>query len=449
MRVLILPLIYMSVRRTHPRIATQNKHPPDIKIVWVDIKLPREALYNPRAHSEAQETQLTASIDTFGAVEPLVLNGARNRLNVVIGGHFRLKVFRKLGYKTVPVVYVNIPSIEREKELNLRLNKNTGDWDWEALKEFDTDFLKDVGFDAGELAQFWDGALETEDDGFDVEKELEKIGKPKTKRGDRYQLGSHILLCDDATNAKDVQRLVGKTKIEMIYCDPPYNIDLSYDKGISNKMRYGGKTKDNKTEQEYREFLSTTLGNALAVAKTDTHVFCWCDQKFIGLLQSLYPTLGVDFRRVCLWIKNNQNMTPQVAFNKCYEPCVYGVRGKPYLSPSIQNLNEVANKEVGNGNRLIDDIQDHLDLWLCKRLPTVEYEHPTAKPPTLHEKAIRRCTKPGDAILDLFGGSGSTLIAAHQMKRRAFLCEIEPIFCDLIIRRFEAVSGEKASLLKP
>jgi DNA modification methylase len=89
-----------------------------------------------------------------------------------------------------------------------------------------------------------------------------------------------------------------------------------------------------------------------------------------------------------------------------------------------------------------------IDLWICKRLPTVEYEHPTAKPPTLHEKAIRRCTKPGDAILDLFGGSGSTLIAAYQMKRRAFLCEIEPIFCDLIIRRFEAVSGLKASLLK-
>jgi DNA modification methylase len=233
----------------------------------------------------------------------------------------------------------------------------------------------------------------------------------------------------------------------MVYCDPPYNIDLSYDKGISNKMRYGGKTKDYKTEEEYRQFLLATLGNALCISKPDVHVFCWCDQKFIGLLQSLYPTLGVDFRRVCLWIKKNQNMTPQVAFNKCYEPCVYGVRGKPYLSPSIQNLNEVANKEVGNGNRLIDDIQDMIDLWMCKRLPTVEYEHPTAKPPTLHEKAIRRCTKPGDAILDLFGGSGSTLIAAHQMKRQAFLCEIEPIFCDLIIRRFEAVSGQKVSLL--
>jgi DNA modification methylase len=425
----------------------KSKYPSDLRIIWVDIDALRPAVYNPRTHNEAQEVRLTESINDFGAVEPLVVNGAKSRFNIVIGGHFRLKIFRKLGYKTVPVVYVNIPSVEREKELNLRLNKNTGDWDWEALKQFDTDFLKDVGFDAGELAQFWDGALETEDDGFDVEKELKKIRKPKTKRGDRYQLGSNMLLCGDAMNPDDVKRLVGKTKIDMVYCDPPYNIDLSYDKGISNKMRYGGKTKDNKTEEEYQKFLVTALGNALSVSKPDAHIFCWCDQKFIGLLQRIYPSLGVNFRRVCLWIKNNQNMTPQVAFNKCYEPCVYGVRGKPYLSPSIQNLNEVANKEAGNGNRLIDDILDMMDLWMCKRLPTVEYEHPTAKPPTLHEKAIRRCTKPGDAILDLFGGSGSTLIAAHQMKRRAFLCEIEPIFCDLIIRRFEAVSGQKVSLL--
>lgn len=434
--------------KSAPSSHFRNKHPPDLKIVWVDIDAPRPALYNPRAHNAVQEEQLTESIDNFGAVEPLVLNGAKNRFNIVIGGHFRLQIFRKLGYKTVPVVYVNIPSIQREKELNLRLNKNTGDWDWEALKEFDTDFLQDVGFDAGELAHFWDGALETEDDGFNVEQELEKIRKPKSKSGDRYRLGPNILLCGDATKLEDVKRLVGKTQIDMVYCDPPYNIDLSYDRGISNNQRYGGSTKDNKPECEYRDFLASALCNALFVAKPDVHFFCWCDQKFIGLLQGLYPKLGVDFRRVCLWIKNNQNMTPQVAFNKCYEPCVYGVRGKPYLSPSIQNLNEVANKEVGNGNRLIDDILDMLDLWVCKRLPTIEYEHPTAKPPTLHEKSIRRCTKPGDTILDLFGGSGSTLIAAHQMKRRAFLCEIEPIFCDLIIRRFEAVSGLKASLLK-
>jgi DNA modification methylase len=436
-------------QKKHTQKLPRTHAPPDLQIVWVPIGELKPAAYNPRTHSEEQECQLTESITRFSIVEPIVVNGAPKRKNIVIGGHFRLSVLKKLGYATVPVVYVYITSPERERELNLRLNRNVGEWDWSILKEFDTDFLKDVGFDAGELAQFWDGTLDTEDDHFDVEKELEEIGKPKAKRGDRYQLGPHILLCGDATNVEDVKRLAQKVRIDMVYCDPPYNIDLSYDKGISNKMRYGGQTKDNKTEEDYRAFLKIALVNALSVSKPDTHVFCWCDQKFIGLLQSLFPALGVDFRRVCLWIKNNQNMTPQVAFNKCYEPCVYGVRGKPYLSPQLQNLNEVANKEVGTGNRLIDDVVDLLDLWLCKRLPSAEYEHATAKPPTLHEKAIRRCTKPGDAILDLFGGSGSTLVAAHQMKRRAFLCEIEPVFVDLIIRRFEVLTGLKASLLKP
>lgn len=435
-------------KNTQKNTVPRDKAPPDLRIVWIDINLLRPAAYNPRKHSAEQETQLMESIKRFSVVEPIVVNGAPGRKNIVIGGHFRLEVLRKLGYKTVPVVYVHIASPEREKELNLRLNRNVGEWDWEALKEFNTDFLMDAGFDAGELAHFWDGMLETEDDGFEEQKELEKIKKPRVKVGDLYQLGEHRLLCGDATKRKDVERLVGKTKIDMVYCDPPYNISLSYDRGISNKQRYGGKTDDDKSEEEYRAFLASAIGNALAVSHPDVHVFCWCDQKFIGLLQSLYPTLGVDFRRVALWIKNNQNMTPQVAFNKCYEPCVYGVRGKPPLSPSLWNLNEVMNKEVGNGNRLIDDILDLLDLWLCKRLPTVDYEHPTSKPPTLHEKAIRRCTKPGSTILDLFGGSGSTLVAAHQMKRRAFLCEIEPVFAELCIRRFEAVSGQKASLLK-
>jgi len=427
---------------------TRTQAAPDLQIVWVPPEELKGAAYNPRTHSEEQERQLTESITRFSVVEPIVVNGAPNRKNIVIGGHFRLEVLKKLGYKTVPVVYVHISSVEREKELNLRLNKNIGDWDWDLLKEFDTDFLKDAGFDAGELAANWDGVLETEDDGFDVEKELEKIKKPMVKPGQLYRLGESRLLCGDALKLEDIERLVGKAKIDMIYCDPPYNISLDYSRGISSKMHYGGKTKDNKTEVEYREFLAATIGNALAVSKPDAHVFYWCDQAYIGLLQALYPTLGIDFKRVCLWVKNNQNMTPQVAFNKCYEPCVYGVRGKPYLSPRLHNLNEVANKEVGTGNRLIDDILDLLDLWLCKRLPSADYEHATSKPPTLHEKAIRRCTKPGDAILDLFGGSGSTLVAAHQMKRCAFLCEIEPIFCDLIIRRFEAASGLKASLLK-
>src|SRR3989338_533029 len=355
-------------KKIRTNVFTRPIRPPGLTVVSVPLDDLRSADYNPRIWDETQLEKLMESIRLHGFIDPVIANGSRKRRNVVIGGHMRLEAARRLGMTEVPVVFVDIPSLEREKDLNLRLNRSTGQWDFEKLKEFDVEMLLDVGFDATELSEIWDGALETEDDHFDVDKELEKIKKPKVKSGELYALGDHRLLCGDAQQFEHVEKLVGKRKIDMIYCYPPYNIDLSYDRGISNKQRYGGKTNDNKPECLYRDFLATTLCNALFVAKPDVHFFCWCDQKYIGLLQGLYPRLGVDFRRVCLWIKNNQNMTPQVAFNKCYEPCVYGVRGKPYLSPTIQNLNEVINKEVGNGNRLIDDVLDMLDLWLCKRL---------------------------------------------------------------------------------
>lgn len=419
-----------------------------LEIVYVPVDDLRKADYNPRTHTDGDEAHLTTSIDTYGPVEPLVVNAAPKRKNIIIGGHFRLEVMRKLGYETVPVVYVHIPDIKREKELNLRLNRNVGRWDLEKLGDlFDTEFLLNVGFDDTDLSQIWDDALAAEDDTFDVEAAVKEIKKPKAKPGDLYDLGGHRLLCGDSTDQKTVQRLVGKHRIDMLYCDPPYNISLDYSAGVSNKMQYGGKTNDSRTNDDYRSFLLSTLRNGLMASKEDCHVFTYCDQRYIGMLQLLYPELGVDFKRVVLWIKNNFNMTPQVAFNKCYEPCVYGTRGSPYLSPRAHNFTEILNKEISNGNRTIDDIMDMFDIWLCKRLPTTEYEHPTAKNPTLHERSLRRCTKPGDLVLDLFGGSGSTLIAAHQMKRKCFLMEWDPVFVDVILRRFEAAFSIKPTLL--
>jgi DNA modification methylase len=424
------------------------KIPATIKIVSFPIDKLRPAPYNPRTHTDAQKAQLRESIEEYGPVDPIIANSAKGRENIVIGGHFRVEVLREMGFTEVPVLFVDIPSIKREKELNLRLNRNTGEWDFEKLKAFDMDLLLHIGFDDGDLSAIWDGMLETEDDQFNIEKELEQIKKPKTKAGEIYQLGNHRLICGDATDATVVKRLVGKHRIDMVYLDPPYNIGLDYDKGLGNAMRYGGKTKDNKSDQEYGSFLKCAFENALSVAKPDCHFFCYCDHGYIGLLHTLYREIGIEPQRTCLWIKNNLNVTLQVAFSKCYEPCIYGARGKPYLCDSIRNLTEILNKEICSGNRAIDDILDLLDIWLCKRLHNMEYEHPTEKPPTLHEKALRRCTKAGSTVLDLFGGSGSTLIACEQMKRRSFLCEIEPLFCDLIIRRFEALTGLKASLLK-
>lgn len=420
----------------------------NVTICYVPADALRAADYNPRTHDKAAEEKLKESIRKYGLVDPLIVNAAPKRKNVVIGGHFRLEMAKALGIEKVPVVYVDIPDIAREKELNLRLNRNTGSWNWDLLKGFDIGLLSEVGFDDVDLGNIWDDALETEDDGFDIEKALKEIKKPKSKLGDLYQLGHHRLLCGDATDPEVMKRLVGKERMAMIYSDPPYNIALDYDKGIGSKTGYGGRTDDKKTDAEYREFLKRTMTNALAASAPDAHVFYWCDQKYIGLLQSLFEEQGLVNRRVCLWIKNNQNPTPQVAFNKAYEPCVYATRGKPFLNQRVKNLNETLNKEVGSGNRLTDDILDLLDIWLVDRLPGKEYQHPTQKPPTLHEKALRRCTRPGDAVLDCFSGSGSTLIACEQLKRRFYGTEVEPIFCDLIIKRYEALTNDKAKLVR-
>jgi len=148
---------------------------------------------------------------------------------------------------------------------------------------------------------------------------------------------------------------------------------------------------------------------------------------------------------VCLWIKNGQNPTPGVAFSKCFEPCTYGTIGSPYLNESIQNLNEVSNGDMTTGNDLLDQISD---IWATKRLSAKEYTHATSKPPKLHEKAIRRCTRPGDIILDSFSGSASTMIAAEQLKRRVYAVELEPRFCDLAVRRYEKLTGKKTRIIQ-
>lgn len=418
---------------------------PKLKIEYINVETLIPAAYNPRTWDEAAIKNLSASFKGFNIVDPLIVNSTKGRENIVIGGHFRLEVAKRLGFKQVPVIFVSIPDIEKEKELNLRLNRNTGAWDFELLKEFDVNLLLDVGFDDADLSHIWDDALSIEDDNFDAKKAIEEIGTPRTKLGDLIKLGNNFLICGDATDPATIQRLVGANKIDILNYDPPYNINLDYDKGIGSNGKYGGKqTKDNKTDIEYRQFLFSPLQNGLSVAQNDCHVFCWCDETYIGLVQGIYQELRIENKRVCLWVKNNQNATPQIAFNKAYEPCVYGIKGKPYLAPTPTNLNEILNKEIGTGNRLPDDILDLFNIWLAKRIPTTDYEHPTQKPPTVYEKSLRRCSKPGDAVLDVFGGSGTTLIACEQLKRRAFLCELELIFCDVIIKRYKEFTGKEA-----
>jgi DNA modification methylase len=418
-----------------------------IHLIWhtVDKKVSNLVpnIKNPRTMSPKQIEDLKRSIRKFNLVELPVVDLD----NKVIAGHQRLMALKLLGREneTIPVRVPNRKLTQKEyDQYLLSSNRLHGEWDWQALADnFNLETLLISGFDDMDINHIFDD-LEIEDDEFDVEKELEKIKKPVSKLGDIYQLGTHRIICGDSTDPEVLKKLMGDKKANSILQDPPYNISLDYNKGIGGKGNYGGTVNDAKSDKDYQEFLKLALQNALSVLEKDAHIFTYCDQKYIWLLQVLYAELGIANKRVCLWVKNNSTPTPQVAFNRQYEPCVYGTLGKPYLSEKVLNISEVLNKEVGTGNRTLEDILDLIDIWLVKRLSGSDYEHPTEKPPQLHEKALRRCTKPGQIILDCFGGSGSLLVACEQLKRSAYLVEREPIFIDLIIRRYEKLTGNKA-----
>ena len=186
-----------------------------LQLHYVPITELKPADYNPRVWNEDTTKQLTESIQRYGLVDPIVVNSAEARKNIVIGGHFRLHVAKSLGFTEMPVVYINIPDIEREKELNIRLNKNLGEFDFDLLKSFGENFLADVGFSSEEL----DSIFEIDDipEEFDLEKELKKldINSIQVQKGDVYELGSSRLMCGDSTIEADMLKLMSDEKADM------------------------------------------------------------------------------------------------------------------------------------------------------------------------------------------------------------------------------------------
>jgi len=418
------------------------------KIQWrtevrmVDDLIPQAI--NPRTISDKQMSDLKKSLKKFGLAEIPAID----KDGSILAGHQRIKALQLLdrGSEQIDVRIPNRKLTKAEaRQYLISSNKLGGDWDIEALKSFDLDLLSEAGFSDVELSEFWDKDLGTEDDEFDEEKELKAIKETDIKSGDLLILGKHKLLCSDCTDPQAIQALFGNDRTNMIYSDPPYNIKLDYDKGVGNKSNYGGKVDDDKSPEQYRAFIRQTLEAALPVSTKDTHVFYWADEAWVWIFQTLYNDLRIKNRRLNIWLKNNASPTPTVAFNKVMEVCIYGTLGSPYLSKQTQNATEVMNKELGTGNQLLEDL---CNVWTAKRLKSSEYEHPTSKPPSLHEKAIKRCTKPNDIILDSFAGSGSTLICAESLKRRVYSLEQNPIFCEVVRRRYEKLTGKKVEIIK-
>jgi hypothetical protein len=349
------------------------------QLVWhtesrkVDSLLPHKK--SPRKISKEQSERLKKSLETYGLVEiPAVdLDGT------ILAGHQRIKVLQLLGQGDTEID-VRVPNrkltTEEAETYLIGSNSIHGDWDFDLLRDFEMDLLVDLGFDQKELDDIWNKELKKE---FDVEKELKKITKAKTKPGDIILLGNNKLICGDSTKPETLERLFGDEQASMIMSDPIYNIAIDYNKGIGGKQSYGGTVDDNKSDSEYKQFLKASMEAALAVTKPDAHVFYWSDETYIWLIQTLYRELGITNKRVCLWLKNSQNPVPSVAFNKCYEPCTYGTRGNPPLVKGVTKLNEVLNAEMTTGNDLLEQVHDFFTIWPEARLSSKEYEHSTMK----------------------------------------------------------------------
>jgi len=270
---------------------------------------------NPRTLSVKQKADLEASIIKFNLSEiPAVnIDGA------ILAGHQRIKILVALG-RGEEEIDVRVPNrlltAEECEEYMLRSNRNTGSWDYELLRAFDTSFLLNIGFDDTDLSNIWDDVLEIEDDDFKEEDAIEEAKDTDIKEGDRFQLGKHTLLCGNSMDPAVVKRVVGEEQIPFVYVDIPYNINLSYDKGISGKQSYGGDVDDKKSKPEYRAFVRALMENALSVSAPDSHHFWYHDAKYTGMMQSLFEELGIKYKRTVLWIKNGANMTPQIAFSR-------------------------------------------------------------------------------------------------------------------------------------
>ncbi|MDD5032717.1 MAG: ParB N-terminal domain-containing protein [Candidatus Pacebacteria bacterium] len=257
-----------------------------INIVEVPINELRASEYNPRKHSKEQADQLNESIKRFGLVDPVICNSAPERKNVIIGGHFRVEVAKEMGMVNVPVVYVQIADLNKEKELNLRLNKNTGEFDLELLAEFDEAFLADIGFDSQEL----DDIFPTEDnpEQFDLKQELEKldIKSISVQKGDIYELDGSRLMCGDSTIEADMIKLMNDNKADMCFTDPPYILD--YLKG-KTKQKDGVTTGFGaKKNRRYLEtdvlpdnFTELWMGNISKIAKDNFAIIVYENWKNI------------------------------------------------------------------------------------------------------------------------------------------------------------------------
>lgn len=433
----------------------------DLKIEYVPINDLKPAAYNPRTWDKKAVEQLKESLTRFGLVDPFVVNCAPGRENIIIGGHFRWAVAKELNFETVPVCYVNIPNIEKEKELNIRLNKNLGEFDLELLAQFDESFLADIGFDSEELDKVFED--EPSEEQFDLQKELDKLGiaEISVQKGDVYDLDGSKLMCGDSTIEADMLKLVGEEKIDMVMTDPPYILDYLHGKTKHGEAVTGFGAKKNRRYLETDflpdNFTELWMANVAKVQNNNFAIIVYENWKNIRTIWNEMEKYW-KVRNMIVWHLPNRNQGyagKHKLFSK-HDIAMVGTRSEDQEA-DLEPESELLQNEYETAFFAISG-QPHWESYEKgkKYCPTDFIDYNAAdekssgqgiifgtKPIEILIPYIKILTKRDQLVLEPFGGSGSTLIASIKLGRRCFIMEKSPVYAEVILNRWEKLTGKK------
>ena len=397
-----------------------------MEIRKIKVSVIKPAAYNPRLDlkpGDAEYEKLKSCMTDFGCVEVLVWN---ERTGNLVSGHQRLKILIEQGVEVVDVSVVDLP-IEREKVLNIALNRIKGDWDKDKLAVLIDELSQlpemDIGvtgFEAAEISTILDGYFEPKEESFDFDAAVESIEEAVTKPGDILILGTHRVICGDATNIGNVQRLFEHEKASLYWSDWPYNTkyDASNRPGAT-KSQWDPIQNDDLPDEKYAEWMKQVLVATVPFLIDGCPVYIWNGHRQFWTMHQVLKDAGIYPASILTWCK--PNFSPSFCdYQFQTEFLVYGWK-------------------LGAGHPWYGSAES--SLWEVKRDPSQTLIHPTQKPIELAQRAIRNSSQRGEIILDSCLGSGSALIAAQSLGRKCFGFEIEPKYCDAIVRRYIAYVG--------
>lgn len=427
----------------------------------------RPAEYNPRVPltpADPEYQSIKRSIQEFGYADPIVMNAD----GTIIKGHQRRTVLMDLGYTEVEVIVLDIKDKAKEKALNVALNKITGKWDNAILKDLLLELdLEGYDFsvtgyqrtDLEDLIQLIDVPAEAKDDGFDPDAAAENIPEPVTRYGDIWQLGQHRLMCGDSTDPSDVAALMGGDKLDLMVTDPPYNVaygaKTEYLSGTGIGQSHRDIANDDMDEASFYSFILDFYENAMEAMRPGAVIYVFhSDTHGLTFRQALRDA-GLKLSECLVWEKNTF-VLGRSDYQWRHEPILYGWKeGAAHYFVKDRSQDTVLLEEPPDFKKMskqellafIDKMfRENKDQTtvLYENKPSRNSEHPTMKPVPLIGRLINNSSKPGWIVGDFFGGSGSTLIAAEQLGRTAYLMEYDERYVDVIIKRWEQFTGQKA-----